>query len=233
MAGNLSQAQDIYENLWRKATAAFDRGEARLDPLLKDRSADRRRGVTLIARPDGGVCSRIQKFLRRVAEVAPHQYFYAPAEFHLTVFSIIPGSEGWRQPAEQLPEYLAALKEVLKDRPAFSVVFRGATASPEAVMIQGFPIGNALAQLRDDLRATLHRRGLGSNLDRRYKIATAHLTVVRFSSAMTSWKPLKTLLEAHRHTDFGETHVRSLQLIESDWYASAQSVRTLHEYPLF
>ena len=49
---------------------------------------------------------------------------------------------------------------------------------------------------------------------------------------MADWKPLHALLAAHRETDFGESRVRSLQLIENDWYASADTVRTLREYPL-
>ena len=232
MAGDLSKPGDIYEKLWQEAVAAVGRGAPRLDPFLKNRAGDRRRGVTLVARPCPEVCRRIENFLRQIASVAPEQHFYLPPEFHLTVFSVIPGSESWRESVKKLPGYLAALEEVLKDRPAFSAAFRGVTASPEAVMVQGFPAGAALAQLRDDLRSALSRRGLTDGLDRRYKIAAAHLTVVRFSTAMADWQPLKALLAAHRNTDFGETRVRSLQLIEGDWYASADSVRTLHEYPL-
>ena len=99
-------------------------------------------------------------------------------------------------------------------------------------MIQGFPVDNVLSQLRDDLRAALAGRGLGENLDRRYKIVTAHLTVVRFSKPMKDWGPLKSLLAASRDREFGTTRFRTLQLIEGDWYASADTVRTLREYPL-
>ena len=232
MAGHLSEVARLYEKLWREAVTAFERGGPQLDPFLKRRGADQRRGLTLIARPKSETCDRVAKFLRKIAEVAPGQYYYLPAELHLTVLSVIPASDAWQKSMHRLPEYLAVLDTVLRNRPAFSIAFRGVTASLEAVMVQGFPAGNTLKQLRDDLRAALTRRGLGEKLDRRYKVVAAHLTVVRFSTPMTDWQPLQVLLTAHRKTDFGECQIRSLQLIENDWYASSDTVRTLREYPL-
>jgi 2'-5' RNA ligase len=222
----------IYDKLWQEAVAAFEGGAVRLDAFLKNRQADLRRGVSLAARPDPAVCAAVQRFLDEAAAVAPGQHFYRPPEFHLTVLPVIPGSTSWRQAAQRLPEHLAALETVLRGRPAFSVAFRGVTASPEAVMIEGFPEGSALPQLRDDLRAALAGRGLDENLDRRYKIATAHMTVARFCTAMKDWRPLKSLLAANRERDFGTARFRTLQLIEGDWYASADTVRMLREYPL-
>ncbi|HVU08911.1 MAG TPA: 2'-5' RNA ligase family protein [Verrucomicrobiae bacterium] len=232
MAEELNRPPEIYEKLWQEAVKVFDSGNPRLDPFLKDRANDRRRGVTLIARPDSAVRDRVAEFLREASKIAPEQYFYQPSEFHLTVLAVIPGSEFWQEPMKRLPDFLVALNDVLKNRPAFSIRFRGITASPETVMIQGFPATEDLLQLRNDLRAALAKQGLGENLDRRYKIVTAHLTVIRFSTPMKDWKPFKAFLAAHRNTDFGETRVCSLELIEGDWYASADTARLVKEYPL-
>jgi 2'-5' RNA ligase len=232
MAGNLNLPRDVYEKLWQNAARAFDKNIPRLDPFLKNRSADSRRGVSLAARPDAAVRGRVLDFLTQMNEVAPGQYLYQPEQIHLTVFSIIPGSEFWRQRFDHLPDYLAALDEVLKNRPAFSVTFRGVTASPEAVMIQGFPDDASLEKLRDDLRAALISRDLGENLDARYKIVTAHLTVARFQTSLPDWQPLKAFLAAQRNTDFGATRIGRIELIEGDWYASPDSVQLLREYPL-
>lgn len=231
MSGH-SPEQTVYEQLWQQSVAAFDRNTVPLDAFLTNRPADKRRGVTLVARPDATVCAEVKNFLDEIAGVAPGQHFYQLPEFHMTVLSIISGTESWRQAMQQLPNYLATLDEVLKVRPAFSVTFRGVTASPQAVMIQGFPIDNTLAQLRNDLRSALTARGLGENLDCRYKIVTAHLTVMRFAMPMNDWTPLKSLLAANRNRDFGTACFRTLQLIESDWYASTKTVQILREYPL-
>lgn len=226
------KAEIIYEKLWQEASMAFDRNEPKLDAFLTNRQDDRRRSVTLVARPDAGVCERVKQFLDEIAIVAPEQHFYQPQEFHMTVLSVIPGSELWWQEAQRLSDYLAALDEVLEKCPAFSVAFRGVSASPEAVMIQGFPVNNSLAELRNDLREVLAKHGLDKNLDRRYKIATAHLTIVRFYRPMKSWQPLKVLLAANRNRDFGIARFHSVQLVEADWYASADTARRLKEYPL-
>jgi 2'-5' RNA ligase len=224
--------QLIYDRLWDEASNAFDRNAAQLDPFLANRQSDRRRGLTLLAQPDDAVRARVQQFLDELRAVAPGQYFYQPSEFHVTVLSVIPGSDSWPQAAKRLPEYLAALDTVLARRPAFSVVFRGVTASPDAVLVQGFPADDTLARLRDDLRAALAERGLAENLDRRYKLATAHMTVARFFTTMADWQRLKSLLSSNRNRDFGAIRFGALQLIEGNWYASADSVRTVREFPL-
>jgi 2'-5' RNA ligase len=174
----------------------------------------------------------VKTFLREAAAICPDQYFYQPAELHVTVLAVIPGSESWHEEIHRLPACRMVLDEVLKNCRALSVKFRGVTVSPEAVLIQGFPQDDALARLRDELRSALRDRGVGENLDRRYKIAAAHLTVIRFSNPKADWKRLLNYLHAHRETDFGETRFRSLQLIWSDWCASADTVRVLREYQL-
>ena len=70
------------------------------------------------------------------------------------------------------------------------------------MLIQGFPQDDVLAQLRDDLRSALRDRGVSENLDRRYKIAAAHLTVMRFPNPQADWKRLLDFLRAHRQHRF-------------------------------
>jgi 2'-5' RNA ligase len=232
MGDELTKAQRIYGQLWSKTTAVLEAGGLRVDPLLRGKTGDSRRGATLVARPNADVRKRVETFLREAAAICPDQYFYQPAELHVTVLAVIPGSESWHEEIHRLPVCRTVLDEVLKNCRAFSVKFRGVTVSPEAVLIQGFPQDDALARLRDELRSALRDCGVGENLDRRYKIAAAHLTVMRFSSPKTDWKQLLNYLRAHRETDFGETRFRSLQLIWSDWCASTNTVRVLREYQL-
>ncbi len=232
MGNDLTEAQGIYEQLWSKTAPLFKSGELRIDPFLRNRTSDRRRGVTLVAWPDAAAQRKVEKFLREAAAICPRQYFYQPAELHLTVLAVIPNSASWREQIRRLSVYRTILSDVLKNRRSFTVHFRGVTASPDAVMIQGFPVDDALTQLRDELRAAFRRHGLGDNLDRRYKIGTAHLTAMRFAEPEADWKRLLDFLRTHRETDFGETRFQSLQLIWGDWYASAKVVRLLQEYPL-
>jgi 2'-5' RNA ligase len=232
MGDELTEVRDIYDQLWSKTAATLDSGGLRADPLLRGQAGDPRRGATLVARPDAGVRNRVETFLREAAVFCPGQHVYQPAELHLTVLAVIPGSETWRREIHRLPVCQQVLGEVLKNGRAFSVKFRGVTVSPEAVLIQGFPRDDTLAQLRDGLRSALRNRGVGENLDRRYKITAAHLTVMRFANPKADWKRLLDFLRAHREIEFGETRFQSLQLIWSDWCADAKTVRVLREYPL-
>ena len=114
----------------------------------------------------------------------------------------------------------------------FKIHFRGITASPDSVLVQGFPIGDGLAVVRDELRAAFARHGFGDMPDRRYKATTAHMTAMRFSKRCPDLKPLLSLLKASRETDFGECEINVLQLILGDWYGSADRVQTFEEYRL-
>lgn len=232
MGTALTEARSIYERLWRKTGPLLKSGQVRIDPYLRDRAGDDRRGATLVAQPDAGVRRRVGKFLREAAAACPGQHFYKPSELHVTVMAIIAGSEFWRDDIHQLPACRAVLDKVLKKSRPFRVDFHGVTVSPDAVMIQGFPADDGLSRLRDELRDAFRKEGLGGNLDRRYKTVTAHLTVMRFAEPGADWKGLYDFLKTHRETDFGGTRFQAMELIWSNWYASADVVRVLQEYPL-
>ena len=232
MGRALTEAVEIYEELWSKTGPLLKAGELRIDPHLRNRMADNRRGVTLVTRPDVGVLGNVEAFLRQAASLYPHQHFYMPAEVHMTVMAIIPGTEFRETEKGHLPACRAILDEVLKEARTFRVDFRGVTVSPDAVMVQGFPEDENLLELRDRLRAAFRNAGLGNYLDRRHKTATAHLTVMRFSEPQTDWKRLLNFLEENRKRDFGRTRFKSMQLIWGNWYASADLVRVLREYSL-
>jgi 2'-5' RNA ligase len=222
----------IYETLWNDAVSAFGRGEQQIDRHLSDRQNDSRRGVTIILRPSPAVLGRVKDFLDQLARAFPDQHFYRPEELHVTVLSIISGSESWRKEIRQLIPCRAIISEVLSRQRSFRINFRGVTASPGSVMIQGFPTGDGLERIRFELREAFARNGLGGLLDRRYEIRTAHMTAMRFSRPEADWQRLISWLKEDRDADFGETEVRRLQLIWGDWCASAGCVRTLQEYRL-
>jgi 2'-5' RNA ligase len=222
----------IYDTLWNDAISAFERGEPQIDPHLSDKTKDPRRGVTLVFRPSPDVREAITAFIGRLATVCPGQYFYQPEELHLTVLSVFSGTEHWRRDIGRVAAGRRIIADVLKAAPPFKIDFHGITASPGTVMIQGFPADDSLSSIRDHLRESFARNGLGDLLDRRYKITGAHMTIMRFCRPSSDLKPLISFLKGNRETAFGESEVSRLQLIFNDWYASADTVRTLQEYRL-
>jgi 2'-5' RNA ligase len=230
MDGELNAARQTYERLWNEAVSAFGRNELEFDPHLPHKSRDFRRGLSLALRPSRSVQVSISDFLNKLRAAAPGQYFYRPEELHVTVLAIIPGSESWQDRMQHLTAYQTIIDGVLKRHRKFSITFQGVTASRGGVMIQGFPKDDTLAQIRDELRESLRQGGLGEQLDVRYKINTAHITLMRFCEGNLDAERLLALLQANRATGFGETCAETLELILGDWYASTETARTLQEY---
>ncbi len=222
----------MYEQLWAEALAAFARGHIQLDSHLSDKTADLRRGISIALRPTPAVLAQIKPFTDQLAAICPGQYFYRPEELHITVISFISGTVHWRSEMRHLAAYRTIARDVLRRQRPLTIQFRGVTASPAAVMIQGFVKHDALNQLRSDLREAFVKNGFPTTLDRRYKITTAHITVMRFQKPGADLKTLVPFLKAHRETDFGGMTATRLQLVWGDWYASHNIVRTLEKYHL-
>jgi len=211
---------------------AFERGEPQMDPHLPDKANDRRRGVSLAFWLPPSVRARIKLFLDPLAADFPGQYFYQPEELHVTVLTLISGSEFWRREIPDVPAFRGILREILHCHPSFQIQFRGVTASPNAVLIQGFPLDDGLAKIREAIRRGFAQKGFAGRLDRRYPHCAAHVTAMRFCKPEADWRRLAARLQENRQTHFGEIEVHALQLIWGDWYASASTLRRLEEYRL-
>ena len=122
--------------------------------------------------------------------------------------------------------------EVLRDQRPFKIEFRGVTASPDSVLIQGFPLNDGLETMRRQLREVFANAGFGDMLDRCYKVTAGHISVMRFCRPALDSKRLLAFLKETRQTSFGECRIHTLELILGDWYASADKVKILEEYRL-
>lgn len=86
--------------------------------------------------------------------------------------------------------------------------------------------------IRDNLRRELRVRGLAKNLDGRYRLETAHMTVVRFRARLRDGEGMATALERSRHRRLGTTGIRSLSLVKNDWYMTRQLLEIVKRYRL-
>jgi len=93
-------------------------------------------------------------------------------------------------------------------------------------------VADALEQLRNRLRAALAARGLGDTLDRRYRLDTAHMTLVRFAAPLRDAPGFVAALAAARDREFGTSTVGELELVLGDWYHTAAHERCLGRYAL-
>jgi 2'-5' RNA ligase len=221
-----------YDAMWAEAAPLVRAGSVTLDPWIGRLDEDARRGVTLLARPAPAVAAALDAFLGGLRTLEPAQYYQPAAELHHTVLSLFTATADHAPYLEHLPEYRAAVAEAISGVPPFTIEIRGVTLTASAVLAQGFPHDGTLALVRDRLRAALGERGLGDALDRRYRLETAHMTLMRFAAPLREPARFVDALAAARATEFGASAVDGLELVLGDWYHTAAHERELARYSL-
>lgn len=146
-----TRLRECYDRLWSEAIGTIRAGSVETDPVLAAGMPDRRRGLTLIARPSPLVRRRVAAFLDGLREIEPEQHYYAPSELHVTVLSLFTATVDHAPLLARTASYVSAADAAIP-RP--------------------------------------------------------------------------------RHRPFGATTVRSVSLVETDWYMTRQTARTVKRYRL-
>lgn len=206
-----------YNQLYKKSSEAIRSGNYILDPQINN-EMDSRFGITVLIRPNEIVKANIQLFLEALKEIEPTQYYYPDSDIHITVMSIISCSEEFRLDQISPNDYIETICKSLVDLDNITIKFKGVTASPSALMIQGFPTDESLNNLRDKLRDDFKNSGLQQTIDSRYTISTAHATVMRFQEELQHPEQFMEVVDKFRDFDFGEFKVKNLELVYNDWY---------------
>jgi 2'-5' RNA ligase len=218
--------------MWNEAASIVQAGGAPLDAQLACLAADARRGVTLLARPGAAVADALSSFLEQFRVMEPKQYYQPASDLHHTVLSLFTATADYAPYLSHLPAYREAVAEVAGATPPFTIGVRGVTLTRGGVLAQGFPLDHTLAGVRERLRAALGARGLGDALDRRYRLVTAHMTLIRFGAPLRDRRRFVTALAGARATEFRATHVDCLELVFGDWYHTAAREQSIERYRL-
>jgi len=221
-----------YDAIWNAAAPEVREGRATLDAWAMRKVEDERRGVTLLARPSPAVAGAFAALLAELYALESSQYYQPLADLHLTVLAPFSASLDHAPALAHLAAYDAAVAEALDGATPFAVDFVGVTLSSGAVLAQGFPRDGTLERVRERLRTTLVARGLGDALDTRYRLETAHTTLVRFTEPLRNPARFVDALQGVRERAFGTSVVRELELVVSDWYQSAERSRRVAAYTL-
>ena len=220
-----------YDALRQAALPCLARGAAELDTLL-DSPLDTRRGLTVLARPPAAITAAIETLLADFRSLEPRQYYYPAADVHLTILSLISAHAGFSLAAIEPAAYAQAVREALRGLPPFAIRYAGLTAVPGGVLVQGFPLDEGLLHLREALRAHFRQAGLAHSIDQRYRLQTAHSTVIRFRQPLASPAQLVAALARCRQQLIGTFEVRTVELVFGDWYQRAQHTQQLATYSL-
>ncbi len=220
-----------YNQLYKTSSEAILAGKYGIDSELKNES-DSRFGITLLIRPNEEVKANIQRFINELKKAEPEQYFYPDSDIHITVLSIISCSTEFSLNQISPKEYIEIICRSLVDVDKIKIHYKGVTASPSAIMIQGFPSDETLNNLRNRLRENFKNSQLQQTIDSRYEISTAHSTIMRFQEKLQNPKKLIQIVEQYRDYDFGEFDVKSIELVYNDWYQRKSTTRVLGDFGL-
>jgi 2'-5' RNA ligase len=219
-----------YNKLYADSIAKIANGEYEIDHLI-DSDTDHRFGITLVIRPDTATNNNIQQFLSEVKAIEPDQYYYHNSDIHITLMSIISCYDGFDLKNIHIEDYIQLIQQILSKHKGFKIQFKGLTASPSCILIQGF-LTDTLNEIRDDLRAGFKNSDLQQSIDKRYAIQTAHSTVIRFRSQLEDKDELVQLIEKYRDFDFGTFQVKQIELVYNDWYQREKFVKKLHQFSI-
>ena len=219
-----------YNKLYHESKAKSAGGNYEIDELI-DSKDDCRLGITLVIRPNESTQANIQHFLNEVKAIDPNQYYYQNSDLHITVMSIISCYVGFELEQINIQDYVKLIEEILLKHRSFKIQFKGLTASPSCILLQGF-LTDTLNEIRDDLRIGFKSTDLQQSIDKRYAIQTAHSTIIRFKQALKNKDQLLEIVEKYRDFDFGTFDVQEMELVYNDWYQRKKFVKKLHEFRL-
>ncbi len=222
-----------YSRLHREALERVRQEGFSYDPLLLD-STDTRKGLTLLLRPEEHLKAAFSGFVDAVRQVAPGHHGYPPSDTHLTLMPLVTCYPEFRLEAIDIPAYRQLIAEALRDIPPIPVAFSGVFASASCLMVQGFP-GNAyLEQSRENLRRLFKNSNLEQSLDKRYRLVTAHCTLVRFQKPLLDTEAAAVLAILERFQDyfFGCQHFEQVEFVCNDWYQRQKNVTLVESFVL-
>lgn len=218
-----------YTTLYKESVVKITADTYQIDTQI-DSATDNRFGITLLIRPDIHIKNTIQGFLEELQAIDSEQYYYPNSDVHITVLSIISCYDGFDLATISIPDYVKIIEKSLVGIQDITINLQGITASPSAIMVQGFTNTNSLNDLRNNLRTNFINSGLEQSIDERYFIQTAHTTVARFRKEIKNKEKLLEILEKYRDFDFGKFTVKECHLVYNDWYQRKQFVRELHGF---
>lgn len=225
--------QSIYDDMWQRFELALKHNEYELDPYLSDLENDTRRGITALAYLNQGNCSTVNEIIRfqkEVRELEPEQYYHPSNELHLTILSVISCLPEFALTEIDVNSYIDVFRSALKNAGKIEIRYHGVSASPNCIVIQGFPTSDTLERLRNELRTQLTEAGVRVTFDSRYKLVTAHSSIIRFKAPLNDAQQLLALCQRYRNHDFGRVVLEDFELVFNNWYQNLDVTKSLAKY---
>jgi len=223
--------ENHYKKLWNQSLQKFRSSEFEFDSLINSED-DNRYGITLLARPSKEVKRNISNTLKKIRSVAPHQHYYPESDLHVTILSIISCYSGFSLNQIDPAGYQKIVQSAIDSISTSEITFRGLTASPSCILIQGFPNSDQLNIMRNELREKFKNSTLQHSIDKRYQLQTAHMTAIRFKESFENTERFINKTTDLRDRRFGSSVIDEIELVGNDWYQQKEKVESIAKFSL-
>lgn len=144
--------------------------------------------------------------------------------------SILSGEDQFALTEIDVNPYIDVFHSALKNAGKIEIRYQGVSASPNCIVIQGFPTSDTLERLRNELRTQLTEAGVRVTFDSRYKLVTAHSSIIRFKAPLNDAQQLLALCQRYRNHDFGRVVLEDFELVFNNWYQNLDVTMSLAKY---
>jgi hypothetical protein len=220
--------QTLYESIYQENIAFIRSGDVSVDEYLGDGVTDTRRGLSLII-PLNQITNGYEALIRKFQFLEPEQYYYPLEDLHITVFDFIGVHKTYTRSASLEHTCINITNEAAESLSRISILFKGIVFSRAAGILKGYDDGFVVA-LRKRIRQRFKENGLPNT--ERYESASVHSTCMRFTKRIDNVKAFVDTLEALKEVELGTEKVKSMVLVEHDWYNRKNVKRTIKEFKL-
>ncbi|MCC4382468.1 hypothetical protein LMB54_01425 [Limosilactobacillus reuteri] len=209
------QLATLYSNINQQGVSAIRNHQEQLDNYLRNPDKDIRRGLTLTASLPAHVSRNIMFCLQKLAAIEPNQYFYPPADLHITIIDLIAASSDFSFSTFEEKKYENVVRKIISRIGPIHWHLAGMITSSGALLVKGY-YSAELSTLRNVLRKELPLHDL--LLKERYSTISGHVTVARYTSPIQQADQFLKTLEEFKSINFGQFTTSSLDLVVHDWY---------------
>ena len=223
---------ETYDAITARGDAAVTDSRIVTDPFLVDPSADRRTGLSVVARPDAELRDRLVGMAKHLNSLEPGQFPYGAENIHVTVLNLLETMEPRADRSVLIDRFTPIVETMIAGCGPFAIRFSGVLLAPDCVLVKGYPMGSGLENLRNSLRREVRASGLDHLVETGYRHVTAHSTIFRFRTQPADPTRFRARIADLADTDLGRCTIATIQLIEHDWYLSASRTRVVAEFLL-
>ncbi|MDE7039571.1 MAG: 2'-5' RNA ligase family protein [Limosilactobacillus sp.] len=209
------QLATLYNNINQQGISAIRSHQEQLDSNLLNPDKDMRRGLTLTASLPAHVSRNIMFCLQKLAAIEPNQYFYPPADLHITIIDLIAANSDFSLSTFEEKKYKNVVGQIISQIGPINWHLAGMIPSSGALLVKGY-YSAELSTLRNQLRQELPLHNL--LLKERYPTISGHVTVARYTRPLQQADCFLEMLEGFKSINFGQFTTSSLDLVVHDWY---------------